>query len=206
MKIKTTLFIAILGLGFFNLSSCKKGTEDPFFSFKTREARMKGEWQLTNVTGEEKSQNYNGTYSYSNGVLTFTKTDGSFEKSNLDIQLKFEKGQRAQMVYFVSTTDSEDPSYGKYTIEGFYNFLGKAEELDLKKKEAFLLTSKKETYEEDGESDVYEYENSDYGLRFTLIRLTNKEMKVSFQEIGTSKSSMSSHEYSSSQIWTFKKK
>lgn len=49
------------------LNSCKKGSEDPFISFRSREARLKGEWHLTS-----------GTATITNGTVTTTKTfDGS---------------------------------------------------------------------------------------------------------------------------------
>lgn len=60
------LFAAVIfTLPLFN--ACKKGSEDPFISFRSREARLKGEWHLAS-----------GTATITNGAVTTTKTfDGS---------------------------------------------------------------------------------------------------------------------------------
>ncbi len=48
-------------------NSCKKGSEDPFISLRSRESRLKGEWNLTS-----------GTATIIDGSTTITKTfDGS---------------------------------------------------------------------------------------------------------------------------------
>ncbi len=46
------LFIILLSVGivFTSLYSCKKGANDPFFSFRTRKARMVGKWDISNYS------------------------------------------------------------------------------------------------------------------------------------------------------------
>lgn len=50
MKNFRIVLILVLGsLMVFN--SCKRGAEDPFLSFKSRDARITGEWLITDITG-----------------------------------------------------------------------------------------------------------------------------------------------------------
>ena len=49
------------------LNSCKKGENDPFLSLKSREGRLKGEWNLTEGTET-------GTYGSSSYTVTYTET------------------------------------------------------------------------------------------------------------------------------------
>lgn len=207
MNTKKILFSALIAFSILNLSSCKKGDEDPFFSFKSREGRMKGEWELTNVTGESIDIDEKISYSFSNGILTTVSDQDGTTTSEFDIKFEFGKGQKAKFIYYEGSTDPEAPGFYRYTVDGFYNFLGKSKEQDLKKKEAFMLLEQKSTYEEAGdETEVYEQSKSDYGYRFVLIRLTNKEMKISFKYSGFFSKSMPEFESKYEQIWTFKKK
>lgn len=56
-------------------TSCKKGDNDPFFSFYTRQARMHGDWTLAQFEYEERTSNPDGDYTevtedYEDGVIT----------------------------------------------------------------------------------------------------------------------------------------
>lgn len=69
------------------VNSCKKGEDDPFFSFKTRKQRLVGEWQLFEGISKTGSYvvNYNGTQAIlGNDNWKYTETikfngDGTFE-------------------------------------------------------------------------------------------------------------------------------
>lgn len=66
-KIIRTTALSILTA--FSLVACKKGSEDPWFSFRSREGRVTGNWNVTNADGEIKR-----TIIYSGGTtLAFTK-------------------------------------------------------------------------------------------------------------------------------------
>lgn len=77
IKNKFNLFIAlILTLTVSVLPSCKKGSDDPAISFKSRNSRITNTWNLTKYEKNSTTQDLNGTtYQYSifeNGTLTRT--------------------------------------------------------------------------------------------------------------------------------------
>lgn len=46
---KTILFFSAVILSAIALDSCKKGADDPFISFRTRNGRLEGKWKLTKI-------------------------------------------------------------------------------------------------------------------------------------------------------------
>ena len=86
------LFIIIIVV--FTMSSCKKGEDDPFISFRSRKARITGEWNLKSgiITikeqGLEETATYDGTYQYTPSYTHIYKEkwilnrNGTFQLSN----------------------------------------------------------------------------------------------------------------------------
>lgn len=73
MKTHTLLVLAILSLLF--LTNCKKGEDDPSFSFRSRKARLTGDWHIESGTvnltyDSKKSPAYSQRYTFSNSQLT----------------------------------------------------------------------------------------------------------------------------------------
>ncbi|MBI1307933.1 MAG: hypothetical protein GC181_15120 [Bacteroidetes bacterium] len=80
----TTMAICAVAIAGFTLSGCsKKGEDDPFISLRSRDSRLKGEYDLTGVSIKTDTKNTSGTTttesttesSYSGGVETTTKTN-----------------------------------------------------------------------------------------------------------------------------------
>ena len=71
LKIALLVIIAVV----FVLPSCKKGKDDPFISFKSRDARVTANWKLTKIEGTTVSSPLTTTYSYDGS--NFTKTTNS---------------------------------------------------------------------------------------------------------------------------------
>ncbi len=66
--LKSSIFLILL----LSLLACKKGEDDPFISFRSRDARLIGEWQLV-----ESSSSSNGTYAkVFDGTFMHFYTDG----------------------------------------------------------------------------------------------------------------------------------
>jgi hypothetical protein len=196
------------------IASCKKGDEDPFFSLKTREARMKGEWELVNIEGEYTNQDgLKYTYSYENGAIIKTAPDGEVDKDGQQINFTFGKKKSAQIVWFYWDAEDDSGEYDRITIDGAFSFIDKNKDADLKKKEAFLFHFQNLKEEnEAGDSFTGTVENSDWGLKFPIIRLTNKEMKldasysITYMDSHNNGQNTNSGKYNDRQIWTFKKK
>ena len=165
------IFIAVLTVGT-TLQSCKKGTDDPAISFKSRKARVAGEYTLTamNTTGEEKDYSKSGnceetnnvtyTKDYNNSMLIRTVTgtrivkncfgqkDSTYAISSKDttymtMEFTFEKEGNYKWI----TTITEDPKQPviKYvtTQEGTWNFVSGVGEV--KNKEQIILSETKTT-------------------------------------------------------------
>jgi len=76
-KVKIALLVLIATV--FILPACKKGADDPFISFRSRDERMEGNWILTAISGTNISYgntNTTTTVSY-NGTSYTSTTTGS---------------------------------------------------------------------------------------------------------------------------------
>ncbi|MDD5571100.1 MAG: hypothetical protein PHD97_08075 [Bacteroidales bacterium] len=141
-KIKIPLLILqVLFIAFFFLS-CNKGDHDSWLSFRSRKARLAGDWVLkryeyTFVNSNSGTQqfSYDGTYmtetvsskptiSYSYSETMTIRKDGTFIKA-------------------VSTNKINVPP--SVVSEGRWFFMGKNKDLDIKKKEEVFFQITKET-------------------------------------------------------------
>lgn len=127
------LFISI-GILF---DSCKKGENDPFFSFKTRSSRLKGEWMLmsgeiTTTTGSNTSVE---TY---NGATMITTVNGlEIDNKTYTDNITFDKEGTYTRSGLTDTLS--------YTEEGYWAWIHKNKKAELKNKEAIGMSSTKYT-------------------------------------------------------------
>jgi hypothetical protein len=162
-KIYYIAFFAMVIVGMTGVAGCKKGENDPFLSLKSRKARISGEWKLTSGTLTSSSTN-NGISNSSTTVFTETTStsDGTTD------------------LYTETMTIDKDGTYEvaividgfAYTVRGIWFFAGKIKDLDLKKKEAIVLSGQQ--YTESGYSATY---NGLYGGEVLIIdQLKSKEI------------------------------
>ncbi len=138
-----------------NLTSCKKGDHDPFFSLKTRTARLTRKWTVS--SSEDVSMHTNISNNDPSNIIV-TKTVTSFDGYN-------EKKTYEFTINGVATTDIPVIAYGIYTeefefktdgtfskikngneiMEGNWMFLGKNKDAKIKNKEALFLNYTKTT-------------------------------------------------------------
>jgi hypothetical protein len=131
-----------------NLSSCKKGENDPFLSLKSRKSRLSGEWEVTKQDVVKSHVNSTSIFlsntttgSYSNGVLTTLQTNTGTNIITTSTQAikstyKFEKDGTFTLT---EITDEGTPQVVTNVYTGNYTFLGKNKDADLKKKEALYI-------------------------------------------------------------------
>ncbi len=124
------LFFAVI-IAIPALNSCKKGSEDPFLSLKTRKARLTGEWVLQ--SGTETTTYGTSTYSatYTNTTVTYTWGGNSTTYAYSET-VEFNKDNTFK------TTIMEDGDIG--TCEGYWAFMNGYE--DVKNKECVVLRFK----------------------------------------------------------------
>jgi hypothetical protein len=162
-----------------NLSSCKKGENDPFLSLKSRKARVTGEWTVTKMEGTSSTvdssdplSNTSSTTSYDGTTQTGTYTSGIIVTPNTPFAytqtFTFEKDGTFKMVQTAGTAS--------YTMEGNWIFLGKNKNAELAKKEAIMLTTTKETYTDAGDSQTESFTGYQNTMTFLIDQLKSKEM------------------------------
>lgn len=78
------LFLLTVALG-----ACKKGEEDPFFSLLSRKERVSGNWEMSGIEGEKRSEYGTGTWTKwiktgdQNTIITLTNnTELASTKTN----------------------------------------------------------------------------------------------------------------------------
>lgn len=169
--------------------SCRKGEEDPLFSFRTRKARLTGEWI---VSGYE-SKYYFGDFLFSSKTLkgsNIENLEGSVWNFSQEIVINND-GTYSSNIHEGQTIN---------TIKGNWAFLGKSKSLDLKKKEALILDEKSSLLEEPGYGVIVNTTHSNFlsgnGVVYEIVKLSNKEI-ILFKKLtseGTNISSISTDE------------
>lgn len=186
--LKSTLLISLF-VGFF--TECKKGEDDPFISFRSRKARVAGEWKLTKgtSTGISTSHGTNPTTTsytenYTESTYSYFSNSGS-QTGTHSFAIEFKKDGTYTSVQNMSTAGT-GTIVNNITINtsGVWNFTGRVG--DYKEKEQIVLkeTSRSET-DQNG-SQVTTVSNTidgkDFGgehaMCWTLKELRNKKMVI----------------------------
>jgi len=150
--------------------SCKKGPNDPAISFKSRKARLVGEWSVTkgtvtsNSSGTISTETYDGsTYTYTSGGTT---TSGTY---TYDVSI-IKDGK-----FTVKCTKTISGSTTTQTYEGFWYFEDANSALNAKNKQRVALQWTKETVTSGTITNVYTY-SGDSPDEYFLDELKSKEM------------------------------
>ena len=174
-----------------NLSSCKKGENDPFLSLKSRKARVVGEWTVTMEEGTNQdiskisfggvtvTTTTNETSTYNGALYTSTSVTTSSAGGN-------PQSSTYTDVYTQSYTFEKDGTFSletvytgqNYTekIEGTWAFVGKSKTAELKNKEAIALSITKYSDIDNGVTTTYSATGFDDSIIIAIDRLKNKEM------------------------------
>lgn len=177
--------------------SCKKGQDDPAISFLSRKARLTGNWLLqsgnwSNITistqNNKESQifEFDGTYrkytwriDYANGQTVSNTSSKKYQEF-----LNFERDNSFRYAQ-VFTNDEGDRDSTIY--EGYWYFLDKISNEDIKNKERVQLFVKKlieievtTTGTTTTQTSTYEGTTNSYIMTIDLRRLSNKEIITEF--------------------------
>ncbi len=136
MKTKSILlFLVIINGILFN--ACKKGENDPSLSLKSRTARLNGEWKL--ISGE---------------ITTTTDTNTTVETyDGATVVTTYNGTQVSNVVYTDNITFDKNGTYTRswtsdtasYTENGYWAWMNKNKEADIKNKEALGMSATKFT-------------------------------------------------------------
>ncbi|SFT67587.1 hypothetical protein SAMN05216474_1718 [Lishizhenia tianjinensis] len=114
------VFLSLAFITSLTFTSCKKGENDPAISLKSRDARITGEWKLTNLSGDfiDRYENSDGTVSsykqtlsYTDGKVTVTDQDGESQTFEFLLDLNLEKDQNMTIYHYLNG----DGSFEEYT-------------------------------------------------------------------------------------------
>jgi len=146
----------MLGLGIILLTTgCRKGDEDPWFSIKTRKARLVGEWTMTsgNITAISTSNEVvlsstvheytedQEHYEVISNISNYTK-DYVIEEYRIKIDNNgtYERRLKKELVLIDGQPRDPDEIYLSSVVErGTWTFLKRNSEYGLKNKEAVVL-------------------------------------------------------------------
>ncbi|MDP2387535.1 MAG: hypothetical protein Q8M29_14255 [Bacteroidota bacterium] len=171
MKIKNQIFLFVLTILF--VASCKKGEEDPTFSFRTRKNRVVGDWKLKSGKSTYEETGSNGAVSYSDGFIYsesgYTYTTGTGWSTQVyagshSYKLEFSKDGT------VASTETLDGQ--AITNKGLWDFnVGVGE---VKAKEEINVR-----YESVQNSNgTKTYKGNQMSMTYSILELRNKKMKL----------------------------
>ncbi len=132
---KTFKIYALALLTIASVTACKKGENDPALSLKSRKGRLAGDWKLS--SGDQTSSTtFSGTtntttYSFDGTNRTVT-AGGAANTTPYTEEMTFEKDGS----YKLAVVDDGNTT----TQEGYWQFMGKSKEADIKGKEAITMT------------------------------------------------------------------
>lgn len=124
-----------------NLSSCKKGENDPFLSLKSRKARLTGEWTVTKIEGTSSDKNSSFPLADVTSTITY---DGTTETTTTTTVMGTDTDTETYTLSFVF---DKDGTYTQTKVEGTttevetgnWIFLGKNKTAEIANKEAIQL-------------------------------------------------------------------
>lgn len=173
---KPQLFLFFIPLFF----ACQKGDNDPVFSFRTRKARLTGEWKVVSYTAEHSGV----TTSFEGDRVTYTYGDSATVTIPFTWTATFD-GEGSYS--FTKTEDyPADDENGAYTVtseeRGLWEFTGG----NGSPSKSQLLLLPEEIYERrsDKGSDIHAVviENPRTGVVYDMDELSNKTLVIRFDE------------------------
>lgn len=154
-------------------SGCRKGEEDPFFSFKSRTNRLCGKWRITEMSRHI----YVGTDPtfYDKYELQVKGNQGKmyYEGFEVDVYSYIESWEfNRDGTYIINTEVSNIKSFNK----GTWTWNGKNKNDEYKKKECVLLKMLSYNYNNGEEVEEYSGNTLEHSYVIALTQLTDKKM------------------------------
>lgn len=189
MKKSFSLTLSLIVLLNTSLVGCKKGSNDPLLSFRSRKKRLIGEYILDSYEKTEKNSNEIYHESYSQGVKTYQYENGQYGSYPYHEKLNFEKNGTFYHEIIISGTISE-------IVKGSWSFLSKNKSEGTKNKEAIqLYVNYHEIYNPDGTSKIIEKENFGTSEIFLIDELRNDKIVLTSELIVDGDKTMCRYEY-----------
>lgn len=171
-------FFILSGLSF----SCKKGEEDPTISFKSRTARLKGEWKAQEANWVE----IDSVAVLSNGQLTVTRNNQDLPPIDASYSYNFERQGNYRMTRRIVYPDNWGNTgrvgfTENYEETGLWQFTGGAGDSKTKS-QLLLLPNKRQVSRFLGSAlDIESFDGQYEGLVYDMVKLTSTEMILEYQ-------------------------
>ncbi len=168
MKIKIPLICAVI-LSVFFLSNCKKGPEDPAISFRSRKARLEGEWLMKSGNAALTKAPYNNNYAFNGTKVELNTTEsggpatiytGSY---NLTLNIK-KDGTFTFRENFVGDI---------YEGNGHWEFMKRSGDTKNKEEVKFTIDAATKGFPED-----HVFNQVQTTFSYKLVELRNKDLKI----------------------------
>jgi len=187
--LKSTMIVALMAATTVPFSGCKKGEGDPGISFRSRKARIAGEWTVTKGSGTSVDDQSNTTviWTMEGTTLTTTITVGTNPSATttltFDHKIIIDKDGTWSSTYNESTT-----GYSQAVTEsGTWNFTGGVGDSKNKSQVVMMTLAKttNTTFNQNLSTSTEVYTGSDAPtVIWDIYQLKNKEMIVKWD--GTS--------------------
>lgn len=159
--------IAIVGI-LLAMASCKKGEEDPAVTFRTRKARLAGEWRLKSGRAAATTGIYNETYTFGNSKMTINVTSPNYPVVYTG-------------AYLLNLTISKDGTFTMNEVfaarqlkaEGTWNFNSGVGEAKKKQKAIFFISKVINGHTSGG---IFNRRSTNFV--YDLVELRNKELMI----------------------------
>ncbi|MGD1846582.1 MAG: hypothetical protein ACFB10_14435 [Salibacteraceae bacterium] len=184
-KISSLVLLLAVGVGLFSTTGCRKGENDPFFSLRSRKARLTGDWTVQ----ESILTNNDTTYTYDGTNLTVTVGGAEiFQPYPVTYTWKFENDGKYEMV---ETRTFPDGFFGQGTLgyvetvttNGIWNFAGGDDDYRNGERLLLLPDQIQTTRSNSGSNIVAEnIEGQINGVVYDIDQLRNTEMDWKYSQ------------------------
>jgi hypothetical protein len=165
------------------LHSCRKGEEDPWFSFYSRKTRLCQDWKVISYKRTEQTNDSIVGYTFNGETYTKIKSNYTYSSPG-SMRIIFSKTGSYQWDQTIST----DTSDYQYTEKGMWYFAGGSKESSTKTKELLALQKNEltESFSDDSSNSTLSYFGSgDLGTNVFHIRKLSIEGVILESEIKT---------------------
>lgn len=191
---KQFFVIALIALIMGSLTSCKRGTNDPFLSLKSRKARLTGVWDLSGANYSVTGKNTTETYSFDDATSIMAYT---FSSSIINSNKNYKYSRVLTIKKDGTFTDVEtktDNGVKTTTKTGYWYFAPAVKDLDIKNKERVVFQISRVDINDDGDVsyDIYDGTSNTYTDIIDLEQLSNKQITITLDYTKTDENGLKS--------------
>lgn len=177
-----------------SLTGCKKGSEDPFLSLRSRKARLTGVWNLSGADYSVIGKNTTETYNFDNPTSIMQYT---YQASILNFSENYKYSRVLTINSDDTFTDVETESSDGLkttTIIGYWYFAPAVSDLDIKNKERVVFQITRVDVNNNGTNtfDIYDGPSNTYLDLIDLEQLSNKQITITLNYTRTDENGLKS--------------